>query len=166
MTGVVVKRCVKCAGPVPSPVLADGLEELCPLCGDEPASRADLAGLLREALSGPLVAVRDHLELRDEVWWEQSVFDNLDDALDDIDVALRTLEAYDPPPEDIRMAAWFLVVAGGDEDRVTWLRFWWGEGYSEALYGSESPIHPDDVVLRVAWRRGARAGVLARKARL
>jgi hypothetical protein len=89
--------------------------------------------------------------------------EELDRAFDDLDSCLRSLEGLDETIEDRAMAAWFVAMAGGVEERAEELRFWWTEGYSEALYGTESTIHPDDLVLRRAWRRGARAGVADRR---
>lgn len=91
------KRCQKCSGPILSPTL-DGPER-CPLCGDEPASRAELAELLRAALHGGVVAIRDHLEGVPGTW-ERGAFRALDNALDDIDSAVRYLESDDYRDDD------------------------------------------------------------------
>lgn len=88
------KRCAKCSGPIPSPLLGDDPHERCPLCGDEPASRVELAELLRLALHGGVVAIHRNLEGQ-EGGWRREAWLALDRALDEIDGASRTLESDD-----------------------------------------------------------------------
>lgn len=95
-----MKACAKCDGPIPSPVLGDEIDERCPLCGDEPPSCADLAGLLRTSLPA-LSRVRDELVRACDVEPEYQlagIFDALtalERGFEDLDSAIRSLEDED-----------------------------------------------------------------------
>lgn len=82
--------CSKCDDVILSPLGVEG--ERCPLCGDEPAAPADLLALLQAAV-GPLVRLRDYLAGQAPGSWETDVYGALERALDDVDSAVRTLEA-------------------------------------------------------------------------
>jgi hypothetical protein len=94
-----VKSCVKCDGPIPTPVLGDDPDERCPLCGDEPPSHEELAELLRLAFT-PLMAFRDRALDIEGMADDDPLRDAalaLDRAFDHLDSALLSLEQIEGP---------------------------------------------------------------------
>lgn len=57
-----MKRCVKCDGPIPAPVLGDQTDERCPLCGDEPPAVSEVARVMVERLREAAVSTAEQAE--------------------------------------------------------------------------------------------------------